>query len=140
MLWRFKRSKPKPIAKMLMPGRRAYGEQWQEVTLAVDEAKDEIVVYETKAVEAPAENRPIYVPSMGNLAMEEVDFLMEGARKSQEYGSRHPSEMSEREYRKWINEQWIAFVENKLRWFKGQTVSGPYGWTQRETPGRTHWN
>jgi hypothetical protein len=140
VLWKFKPKKPKPIAKMLMPGRRAYGEQWQEITLAVDEANDEIVVYENKAVEAPAENRPIYIPSMGNLSMEAVDFLMDGARKSQDYGSKHPSAMSPAEYKAWINEQWNAFVENKLKWFRGQTVSGPYGWTQRETPGRTHWN
>lgn len=140
MIWKFLNRKPKPIAKIVMPGRRAYGEGWREVTLAVDERNDEIVVHENKAVEAPAQNKPIYVPAMGNLEMEHVNFLLEGARKSQEYGAKHPTEMSDAQYNKWINEQWIAFVENKLKYFKGQSVFGPGGHTQRQKPGRTHWN
>jgi hypothetical protein len=140
VIFKLKAKKPKPVAKMVMMGRRAYGEGWREITLAVDERNDEIVVYENKPVEAPAANKPIYVPAMGNLAMEAVDFLVEGARKSQEYGLKHPSDMSPREYAKWINEQWIAFVENKFRWFKGQSTFGPGGFTQRDKPGRVNWN
>lgn len=140
MLFKLLAKKPKPIAKMVMMGRRAYGEEWREITLAVDEAKDEVIIYENKPVAAPAEKKPIYIPSMGNLSMEAVDFLLEGARKSQEYGLKHPADMSPVEYAKWINEQWIAFVENKLRWFKGQSTFGPGGFTQRDKPGRTRWN
>ena len=137
MIFKFRNPAPKPIVKMITPGRRAYGEAWQEVTIGVD--NDEIKVIESKATEAPPDNRPIYVPSMGNLAMEAVDHLLEGAKKAQEYGKKHPRQMSLKEYDKWLNEQWLSFVEQKLKWFRGQTTIGPGGFFQRETPERTNW-
>lgn len=137
MIFHIKKPKPKPIMKMVTPGRRAYGEAWQEVTIAVDD--DEIKVVENKPADAPPANRPIYVPAMGNLEMAAVEHLLEGAKKTQEYGKKHPTQMSQEEFSKWLNAQWLDFVENKLKWFKGQTTIGPGGIFQRETPGRTEW-
>lgn len=137
MIFHIKQPKPKPIMKMVTQGRRAYGEDWQEVTVGVQD--DQIKVIENRPTEAPPDGRPIYVPGMGNLSSEAVDFLLEGARKSQEYGGKHPSQMSMREYGQWIQETWLQFVEQKLKWFKGQSVYGPGGFTQREVPERTHW-
>jgi hypothetical protein len=131
-----KRKKPKPIATMVMPGRRALGEGWQEVTIYADDKTDTIHM-DRKPVEAPAENKPIYIPSMGNLSSEAVSFLMEGARKSQEYGHKDVGDMSPREYHKWINEMWMAFVEAKLKAFKGVSTFGPGGQTQRQSPAGT---
>lgn len=137
MIFKFKKPKPKPIMRMITPGRRSLGEQWQDVTIAVE--NDEIKVTESHAVEAPPDNRPIYVPAMGNLEAEAVSFLLDGAMKAQAYGKKHPRQMSLAEYEKWINEQWLNFVEQKLKWFKGQTTLGPGGFFQRETPGRRNW-
>jgi hypothetical protein len=123
--------------KMVVHGRRSYGEDWQEVTVGVD--NDEIKVIESRPTVAPPGGKPIMVPGMGNLSMEAVDFLIEGARKSQEYGGKSPQQMSLAEYTKWINETWQNFAEQKLKWFRGQTTLGPGGFYQRETPGRTHW-
>lgn len=134
MLFSFKAKKPKPIATMVMPGRRALGEGWVRVTAY---EQNDTIRYTSEPVEAPAENRPIYIPTMGTQSMEAVDFLLEGARKSQEYGGRHPSEMSERDYKKWANETWIAFVEAKLKAFKGVSTFGPGGQTQRQSPAGT---
>lgn len=136
MLFSFKTKKPKPIATMVMPGRRAYGEGWMRVTAYADEKTDTIKMT-TVPVEAPAENRPIYIPTMGGLSMDAVDFLLEGARKSQEYGGRHPSDMSPRDYKKFVNEQWMAFVEAKLKAFKGVSTFGPGGQIQRQSPAGT---
>ena len=138
MNFKVKKPKSKPVMKMITPGRRSLGEGWREVTVAVDD--DQIKVTENRAAAPPPGGRPIYVPAMGNLEMDAVDFLIEGARKSQEYNQKHPRQMSLAEYDKWLNEQWQAFVEQKLKWFKGQTTLGPGGFYQRETPGRKHWN
>lgn len=137
MQFKVKKPKPKPVMKMITPGRRAYGEQWREITLAVE--GDDIKVIENVEAAAPPGGRPIYVPAMGNLEMEAVDFLIEGAKKAQEYGKKHPRQMSLAEYEKWLNDQWLNFVEQKLKWFKGQTTIGPGGFYQRETPGRKNW-
>lgn len=138
MQFKFKDKKSRPILKMIQPGRRSLGEDWQEVTIAVE--NDEIKVTENKATTAPPGGKPIYVPAMGNLEMEAVDFLIEGARKQQEYQKKHPRQMSLEEYETWLNQQWLDFCEQKLKWFKGQTTLGPGGFYQRETPGRKHWN
>lgn len=124
--------------KMITPGRRSLGEDWQEVTIGVED--DQIKVTESKPAQAPPGGRPIYVPSMGNLEMDVVDHLLEGARKAQEYSKKHPRQMSLEEYETWLNQQWLDFCEQKLKWFKGQTTIGPGGFYQRETPGRTNWN
>ena len=137
-LVKFKKSRPKPVMKMITPGRRSLGEDWQEVTIGVED--DQIKVTESKPAQAPPGGRPIYVPSMGNLEMDVVDHLLEGARKAQEYSKKHPRQMSLEEYETWLNQQWLDFCEQKLKWFKGQTTIGPGGFYQRETPGRTNWN
>ena len=138
MIFNIKKPKPKPVMKMITPGRRAYGEAWQEVTVAVDD--DKVKVIENRPAEAPPGGKPIYVPGMGNLNMDAIDFLIEGARKSQEYGKKHPRSMSEAEFSKWLNDRWMQFAEEKLKWFKGQSIYGPGGFTQREVPERTHWS
>ena len=132
-----KRPKPKPILKMVMPGRRALGEKWQEITVAVQD--DEIKVVERVATAAPADNQPIFVPAMGNLSMEAVDFLLDGARHNAETKGRHPRDMSKQEYAAWLQKMWLDWIEQKLRFFNGQSTFGPGGHTQREKVGRTHW-
>jgi hypothetical protein len=137
MLFFVKKPKPKPIMKMITQGRRSLGESWQEVTVAVED--DQIKVIENRPTQAPPDGKPIYVPAMGSLEMPAVDFLLEGARKSQEYGKKHPRQMSLAEFEVWLNAQWQDFAEQKLKWVKGQTTIGPAGINQRETPGRTEW-
>ena len=136
---RFFLKKPpvKPVMKMITPGRRAYGEAWREITVAVDD--DRIQIIENKAAAAPPDGKPIYVPAMGNLEVGMVDFLLEGARKTQEYGGRNPKDMSLQEFGSWMQARWLEWCEQKLRHFKGQTTVGPGGFFQRERPGRVNW-
>ena len=137
MLLKYRKPRSKPVMKMITPGRRSLGEDWREITVGVED--DKVRITENKPAVAPPGGRPIYVPAMGNLEIEAIDHLLEGARKSQAYGKKHPSQMSLPEYEKWLNEQWLDFVENKLKWFKGQTTIGAGGFYQREAPGRRNW-
>lgn len=138
MNFRVKKPKPKPIMKMVTQGRRYLGESWQEITVAVDD--DRVKVVETRPTEAPPDGRPIYVPGMGEMSLEAVDFLLEGARKSQEYSGKHPRQMPLADFERWLNGQWQDYMAQKLAWFKGQTTLGAGGFYQRETPGRRNWN
>ncbi len=128
-----KKPAPKPIVKMVVHGQRSLGEDFVEVTVGVTD-NDEIGVIDKTPVEAPPNRRPIFVPAMGNLAMEQVDFLLEGARKSQAYNNVNPHDMPLPEYRKWLAGMWLDYVEQKLKAFKGQTTIGPGGFNQREAP------
>lgn len=138
MIFHIKKPKPKPVMKMVTHGQRYKGEAWQEVTIGVDD--DQFKVIENRPTEAPPDNKPIYVPGMGQMSMEAVDFLLEGARKTQEYGKKHPRQMPMSEFNTWLNNMWMDYMEQKLLWFKGKTTIGPAGFNQRETPGRTDWN
>lgn len=128
----------KPIVKMVTPGRRSEGEDWREITIGIQD--DKVQVVDNQPTSAPPEQRPIVVAGLGGMEMAAVDFLMEGARKTQAEKGKHPRDMSPAEYTKWLNETWWAFCDQKLKWFKGQTNIGPAGIFQREKPGKTHWN
>ncbi len=128
-----KQPEAKPIVKMVVHGQRSEGEDFIEVTVGVDQ-DDRIRILGKQPVEAPPNRRPIIVPAMGNLAMEQVDFLLEGARKSQEYSNVNPHDMPLPEYNRWLGKMWLDYVEQKLKWLKGQTTIGPGGFNQREAP------
>ena len=129
-----KKPEVKPIVKMITPGQRAYGEQWREVTIGVDD--DKIKVVDNHETEAPPDGRPIYVPTLGEAEVKMVDFLIEGARKSQEYGGRDPRSMSQADFGKWIQQQWLDWCEQKVRWYQGKTTLGAGGFFQREKVNR----
>ena len=132
MLFRFKKRKAKPIMKMVTQGQRAYGEDWREVTIGVNEDTDRIEVLENKATEAPASGRGIYVPAMGEMDDDRVQWLLDGARQYQAYSGKAVSMMPMHEFYEWLNQQWLDYAEQKLRWFQGKTTLGPGGFFQRE--------
>lgn len=125
--------KKAPIMKMVVPGPRALGIPWQEVTLRPSEDGGKINI-EKQATAAPATGMAHIIPSMGNLSSEEVDFIMEGALKASDYQSRNPQKrMSEKEINDWANRLWNDYVEQKLRAFKGTSTFGLGGHTQRQS-------
>lgn len=139
MIFRIKKPKPKPLLKMIVPGRRALGEDWQEVTIAVQD--DEIKVTESVAVAAPPSNRPVIVPGMGTLPPDAIDHILQGALKQQEYMKQHPRRrpVSDGEVRRMVQALWEDYCEQKLKALKGQTSVGAGGIFQREKPGITNW-
>lgn len=126
-----KKKRTNPIVTMVMPGRRALGEEWSKVTLYVDEDTDQITA-EREDHAAPADLRPIFVPALANCPPEMVDYMIGLQMKEAEYRKAHPQGMPLAERTRLINEAWHAFVEQKLRWFRGQSQIGPGGMSQRE--------
>ena len=130
---------PPPIVKMIVPGRRALGEQWREITVGIH--GDKIQVTENKEAPVPPGGRVVVVPGMSKLSTEAINFLLEGALKQQEYETRHPRRqpVTDAEIEAIATRMWNDYIAQKLAWFKGQTTLGAGGFYQRETPGRTHW-
>lgn len=128
-----------PIAKMVIPGRRALGEQWQEVTIAVKD--DKIQVTENVPTEAPPNGRAIFNLGMGQVSPDEVDFILEGARHAQEEEKRRPRRrpVTDAEIEAMVNRMWLDYVAQKLAWLKGQTTIGAGGFYQRQSPGIQNW-
>lgn len=122
--------KPNPVMSMIVPGRRALGEQWSKVSVLPN--ADGTFTVEREETPAPADNTAIFVPSLGNLSFEAVDFILEYKKKDQEYRKSHNLPVKWGWSEKEITEMFHDFCRQKLKHWKGQTVSGPGGWTQRE--------
>lgn len=135
----FLKRKPDPIvAKMVTKIPRSLGQGWQELTLRQDAHGNYSKEFAPSA--APADNTPIMVMGGGMLADDHMSWLLEGARKTQDYWSRKQRKPSEKEIHAAVNRLWMDFCEQKLKHFKGQSQFGPGGHTQRQVPGRTRWN
>jgi len=135
-----KEPETKPIAKMVIPGRRALGEQWQEVTVGV---KDDVIqVTENVPTEAPPNNTPIFTFGMNTLSTEAHNFLLEGARQVQEYAKRKPKRrpVTDAEIEKMVNKIWLDWCELKAKTLAGKTHSGPGLFNQRESAGIKNWS
>lgn len=119
-----------PVMTMITPGRRAFGESWSKVVVTPDENGKYVV--EREDTPAPAGNRPIFVPALGNISLEMADFILERQRKEQEYqvveGRFDHSFDAEAK----IKQLWLDYVEWKAKELAGRTVSGPGGTNQRE--------
>mgnify|MGYP001559387592 CR=1 FL=1 len=115
---------------MVVPGRRALGEDWSKVTIyATPEGHYEV---EREDTTAPADNAAIYVPAMGNLSIEAADYILERKKKDQEYRKSHNLPIRRGVSHKEINQLWQDWMELKKKRFKGQTQSGPAQTFQRE--------
>ena len=125
--------KRKPILVMITPGRRSLGEDWSKVAIYANPETGGYDV-EREDTPAPADNCAIIVPASGEDAYEKVDFILEYKRKDQEYRKAHNRPIRKGWSKKEIEQMFHDWMELKVRRFKGQTVSGPYGWAQRERP------
>lgn len=123
---------PNPIMAMVVPGRRALGETWSRVTIHWD-PDERAYILRREDAEAPADGRPVYVPALGNASPEIVHFLLDAQLKEAEYRkARGPQGETQTEMHARYNRLWHDFVEQKLKWFLGQSQSGPGGMAQRE--------
>lgn len=123
--------KQNPLMTMIVPGQRAKGESWLKVTVTPnpDTGKYDVKREETSA---PACNTAIFVPALGNLSWEAVDYILEYKRKDQEYRKAHKLPLRQNWSYEDINKMFHDWIEFKKRHLEGKTVSGPGGWTQRE--------
>lgn|SRR3990167_6591409 len=121
----------KPILTMLTPGRRALGEAWSKVKIFANPDTGHYDV-EREDSPAPADNTAIIVPQMGEMSVEMADYILEYKRKDQEYRVHHGNPIRTTWTFDEINQLWLDWCDFKKRHYKGQSVSGPGGWTQRE--------
>lgn len=135
-----KEGETKPIAKMIIPGRRALGEKWQEVTIAVKD--DKIQVTENVPAEAPATGTPIFTLGMGQLSTEEHNFILGHAYQEQEYRKRKPRRrpVTDAEIEEMVNKIWLDWCEMKAKALAGKTHSGPGLFNQRESAAIKNWS
>lgn len=129
-----KKKKENPVMTMIVPGRRALGEEWSKVTVTPNSDTGSYDV-EREDTEAPAGQRPIFVPALGNISMEMADWILERQRKEQEYQARSGRFDHQPAIEQKIKEYFLEYMALKLKAFKGTSVSGPAGWTQRESHG-----
>lgn len=116
---------------MIVPGRRALGEDWSEVHIIPDSDTGEYRV-ERKDAPAPEDRTAIFVPGLGNMSMEVVDYALGWQREKAKARAKQPKRNIANE----VNNMWQDYMQEKLQWFRGRSVSGPGGWTQREKVNR----
>lgn len=114
-------NKLNPIVSMIMPGRRSLGEGWRKVSIHPDPDTGNYLI-DNEPTEAPAHNRTIMVPGLGNVTAEMADFMLEHMRDKAK--TPKARSLSKEEEAKQLNEAWQDYMEQKLRAFKGQTTVG----------------
>jgi len=126
---RMQAAEPTPVMTMIVPGRRAYGEEWRKVVVSHD---GNGYTVDNAATDAPADGQPIFVPAMGEISLDMADYILEYQRKEAEYRKAHGTKNPPLPSPKKIQEMFWNYCEERLKWFKGQTTSGPVATTQRQ--------
>ena len=124
-----------PLVTMITPGRRALGETWSKVSVTWS-PDERAYVLQREDSPAPADNKPIFVPALGNMSMEAVDFIIQSQMKEAEYRERSQSstrEQRQKENYERVNRMWQDYAAQKLAWLRGQTTLGAGGFFQKET-------
>ena len=118
---RIKKPKPVPVMHMIVHGRRALGESWRKITVGHD---GDNYTIENNPTEAPADGRPIFVPTLGEVSLDMADYILEYQRKEAEYRKAKalPGWCPTREE---IQRLFEDYVEQRLKSFRGQSVIGP---------------
>ena len=113
------------VVTMVVPGARSLGETWVKVTVGHDGNN---IVVDRESADAPADNRPVM--AMSGADSEYTNYILTAAAEKSKGRLIH--NLSPEEKFAAVNEAWQAFVEQKLRWFKGQSTFGPGGAAQRQ--------
>ena len=122
----------KPLMHMIVPGRRALGETWSKVTITPNSETGQYDV-QKEATTAPADNKPIIVPALGNISIEMADYLLEESREEAKRRARNPNYTESRDYATYLNQLFQDFIARRLAIAQGKSVIGPGGATQRES-------
>ena len=122
---------PNPVMSMIVPGRRALGEDWSKVNIFPDNDTGGFRS-EREDTAAPVDGVPIFVPGLGNLSIEMADFILEAQRKEAAYRLKHPNKPDPSSDPERVSQMFWDYLEQKIRAYKGQSTFGPGGHTQRE--------
>ena len=113
--------------EMVVPGRRALGEDWVKVTLGHD--ADQVVI-DSVPVEAPADRKPVFV--VAGADSEYARYILEAQMEKARQRARLPHELSQADKYAALNEAWFNFIEEKLAFLKGKSSFGAGGGIQRQ--------
>lgn len=117
-----------PIVTLIMPGRRALGEQWTKLTIGQQNGE---MTYDTAPSERPADGKAIM--AVAGADAEYARYIVEAQMEKAQERAVAPQELTAEERFEALNMAWQDFCEQKLRAFKGQTTIGPGGMSQRES-------
>ena len=112
---------------MIVPGRRALGEDWVRVTVGHDADN---ITYSTSPAEAPADGKPIM--AVTGRDAECAEYILTAQMEKAKARAVAPQELTAQERFEAVNVAWLAFIEDKLRYLRGQSTFGPGGFTQRQ--------
>lgn len=122
--------KPKAMEQqftVVVPGPRALGIPWEQVTIGHDGNN---IVERREATEAPANGTPLMAFSGPDA--EYANEIMASLREKAEKSTKDVGQLSYREKWEAVNEAWQAHMEQKLRWMRGQSSFGAAGGFQRQ--------
>lgn len=123
---------PENVVTMIVPGRRALGEEWSYVTIGA--TPDGIVVNRSDirehGIEAPPTGKPIV--AIGAREQVYAEYIIAAMQARAQERALNPQHMSQAERMQIVNEAWHNYVEQKLRMYQGKSQFGPSGFTQRQ--------
>lgn len=112
---------------MIVPGRRALGESWVRVTIGHDADN---MTYHSEAAAAPADGKPIMAVSGQDAEM--ASYILTSQMEKAKKRAVAPQALTRQERFDLVNAAWQDYVEQKLRFMKGQSTFGSGGATQRQ--------
>lgn len=112
---------------MVVPGRRALGEDWVKVTIGHDADN---IVYDTAPAEAPADRKPIM--AVTGPEQEYASYILTAQMEKAKSRAVAPQELTPKERYDAVNEAWHDYMEEKLRHLRGVSTFGAAGGFQRQ--------
>lgn len=116
----------KRLITMIVPGRRAFGEEWMEVT--IDATPDALQVHRESAV-APENGRPIMI---GPAEQEQASYIIDAMYEKAQERAKRPEDLTPQERFEAVNNAWHDYIAEKQRAFQGISQFGAAGFTQRQ--------
>jgi hypothetical protein len=131
-----------PVVKMITPGRRAYGEDWSEVTISHDGNDIHVT---TEPHEAPADGKPIIVPLNGRGRRADAhnntdmaNFILDKYMGLAAERARRPDQgMTHQEKYDLMNKWFHDWMGEKIAHLQGRSSFGPGGSVQRQRINRS---
>ena len=112
---------------MVVPGRRALGEDWVKVTIGHDADN---IVYDTEPAEAPKDRKPIM--AVTGRDGEYAKYILTAQMEKAKDRAVAPQDLTPKERYDAVNEAWHDYVEEKVRALRGISAFGAAGGFQRQ--------
>ena len=112
---------------MVVPGRRALGEDWVQVTIGHDADN---IVYDTKPAEAPADRKPIM--AVTGKEQEYASYILTAQMEKAKDRAVTPQELTAKERYDAVNAAWHDYLEQKILALRGTSTFGAAGGFQRQ--------